>query len=679
MRSAVGKHAAMPVRQAGALLLGLAAAFMLSVVTAGHSAASDRFAEALGVGPAGEEAAPPPLGARPWQALASLGSDADLGLTISRPAIEQAVEEALAEAAVEAGPLEGAALTLAGHRLVPGPQAMRLVLQARLDASYFAATLVATAVLEPAVDGQGIRFVAGPVSTRLDSAMLKRTTLNPAGTAAKAAPLVRDGEAQLSAILSEAARGLALPLRLPGGEKAAGGKPAIAATAFMLDDAGLHAIGRLSAAQKAADDALLTGSLASAGLTAEQYRAAFEAVRAKTVGTGDAAGVGELVVPLKGLGALVGDASATSCATAPVETAPVTVAATTRLAEPPAAPACRKIAESCAARESCARESECADRVVERTVQETVKVPFQRDICRQREYVCYGWGPYGCAYGENVCVAPDRVVDYREKVVERVVAETVPAESSACQALRDLKSRQPGACSASLAATAEPAECGLVTGGGLAACERKSAIINRMRSKPQAQLGARLVARGRIEACMTRSLGTEPGQARFSTIGSGRAELLAEVSIRPEGRGDEGELTCSLAAGPAFKAPLKVKFEKTGRGAVNLVSRDGKLILVSAPAREQVKIAVDRSAVQALMAADLGYRCTIGGGIGGAPLASWDSRVGGPLRDMLAKAGSLSATIAVPAMETELSTPELLGRPAAARVDGERVVFSVTE
>jgi hypothetical protein len=122
-----------------------------------------------------------------------------------------------------------------------------------------------------------------------------------------------------------------------------------------------------------------------------------------------------------------------------------------------------------------------------------------------------------------------------------------------------------------------------------------------------------------------------------------------------------------------------VKFEKTGRGAISLVSRDGKLIAVSAPAREQVKIAVDRSAVQALLAADLPYRCTIGGGIDGAPLASWDSRVGGPLRDMLAKAGSVSATIAVPAMETELSTPELLGRPAAARVDGERVVFSVAE
>jgi hypothetical protein len=55
MRSAIEKPAAMPAGtlRAGALLLGLAAAFMLVVVTAGHSVAADRFAEALGIGPAG--------------------------------------------------------------------------------------------------------------------------------------------------------------------------------------------------------------------------------------------------------------------------------------------------------------------------------------------------------------------------------------------------------------------------------------------------------------------------------------------------------------------------------------------------------------------------------------------------------------------------------------------------
>lgn len=667
------------MRQIGAALLGLAAAGLLAIFTARAAPAADRFAETLGVA-AIEEPAAPPLSARAWTALAGLGSDAELGLAIGRPTLERAVGDALAAAAIEARPLEGATLTLGGHRLLAGPQSMRLVLEGKLDGGYFAAGLVATAILEPVADADGIGFVARDVAARLGQATLKRTTLNPAATAAKAEPVVRAGEAQLEAILAEAARGLALPLRLAGAEKSAKGaakKPAIAAAAFMLDAEGFYAIGRLSAAPKVADDALLTGSLASAGLTAEQYRAAFNAVRAKTVGAAAAAGTGELVVPLKVLGAVVGDASATSCATAPVETDPVAVSATTKLAEPPAAPGCRKIAESCAARELCGRESECADRVVERTVQETVKVPFQREICRQREYVCYGWGPYGCAYGESVCVAPDRITDYREKVVERVVGETVPAESNACQALRDLKSRQPGACSQSTAtAAAEPAECGLVTGGGLSACEAKASLVGRMRSKREAQLGARLVARGRIEACVTRSLGADLSQAKLSTIGSGRADLVAEVSVRPEGRGDDGELTCQLGSGPAFKAPLKVKFEKAGRAPVGLVSREGKLFLASAASREQVKIAVDRTAVEAVVAGNLGYRCTIAGGVAGAPFASWESRVGGPLRDMLMKAGSVSATIVVPAMETELSTPELLGRPALARVDGDRVIFS---
>ena len=55
-------------------------------------------------------------------------------------------------------------------------------------------------------DDGGIGFVARDVDARLGQATLKRTTLNPAATAAKAEPVVRAGEAQLEAILAEAAR-----------------------------------------------------------------------------------------------------------------------------------------------------------------------------------------------------------------------------------------------------------------------------------------------------------------------------------------------------------------------------------------------------------------------------------------------------------------------------------------
>ena len=180
-----------------------------------------------------------------------------------------------------------------------------------------------------------------------------------------------------------------------------------------------------------------------------------------------------------------------------------------------------------------------------------MKVPFQREICRQREYVCYGWGPYGCAYGESVCVAPDRITDYREKVVERVVDETVPAESNACQALRDLKAGSPAPAPEPATAAAEPAECGLVTGGGLAACEAKASLVGRMRSKREAQLGARLVARGRIEACVTRSLGADLWQAKLSTIGSGKRRPRRRGQRPPGGtrRRRRADLPARLGSG----------------------------------------------------------------------------------------------------------------------------------
>ena len=119
-----------------------------------------------------------------------------------------------------------------------------------------------------------------------------------------------------------------------------------------------------------------------------------------------------------------------------------------------------------------------------------------------------------------------------------------------------------------------------------------------------------------------------------------------------------------------------MRFEKAAaRPSASSRARAG-CCLASAASRETGEDRRRPRGVEALVAADLGYRCTIAGGVAGAPFAAWESRVGGPLRDMLMKAGSVSATIVVPAMETELSTPELLGRPALARVDGERVIFS---
>ena len=117
---------------------------LLAIFTARAAPAADRFAETSGSRRSKSRLRLPCPAA--WTALAGLGSDAELGLAIGRPTLERAVGDALAAAAIEARPLEGATLTLGGHRLLAGPQSMRLVLEGKLDGGYFAAGLVATAI-----------------------------------------------------------------------------------------------------------------------------------------------------------------------------------------------------------------------------------------------------------------------------------------------------------------------------------------------------------------------------------------------------------------------------------------------------------------------------------------------------------------------------------------------------
>lgn len=644
----------------------------------GFLLASDRFSDALGAG-GGQPDGGGTVSADAWGALSDLGEKVDFSLFVSHAAMDGAVARAFdktkatADANADLG--SGERLRIEAIDVVPNGPDLKLIARGTLENGFFGAELSARATLQPRLDRGGVKFVATAVETAIDGADLKRPTFSPGDAAAKAGPAVQAGYERLQDTLSVVASSLVLPVTLPG---TAGSKGKRLPAAFMFDEAGLHVIGRLDAPAQTSDDDLLTGSLASAGLTLDHYRAAFRAAEENSIAPGSPSGMAELTLSRAAMSALLGDAGERTCSPLAMETEPLTLTGTVQLADPPASPQCGRIAAACAARDLCSRADECQDKVVEETVEETIQVPVQRNGCRRREYVCYGWGPYGCAWGEEVCVRPRRFTEYQDKVVQRVVAHTEAATAPQCQSLKAMQSGDPGLCDR-LAAGKAP-DCGLVSAGAsVPDCEARAAILDRIRATPTATATLRIIGRGKLQSCQRGTIAADMGSAKIATAVSGRADILAEVTIRPDGRTDgDSALRCTLEPGAVLKGGAKVQANRADTVGLKATSRNGELVLAGAAGAGTLAIPLDRAIAASLFGAKSGvvYRCQVEGA-GGATFAQWESRVGPTLEAMAAKAGKLVSSLPAPAFEARLPRTQLLGRDAEARVSDQGAVFVV--
>lgn len=642
--------------------------------------AADRFSDALGAG--GQPAISGTVDADAWGSLGELGQKVDFGLFVSRAALDGAVSQEFDKAGpagrdVDLG--EDARLRIAGVELAPNGATLSMTLRGRVETGFFGAGLSARATLQPRLDAAGVVFSPGSVDIVVEGAALKRPTLNPADAAAKAEPAVAAASQRLRETLTGLGDGLTLPVALPSLGKATG-KLSKTSAAFMFDTDGLHLIGRLDAAPKAGtDDDLLTGSLASAGLTTDHYRAAFRAARDKFIAVSDPAGAAaEVAFSRDALSKMLDDAGERICAPMPVETEPLTLTGQVRVSDPPPAPQCGRIAAACAARDLCAQAAECQDKVVEETVEETVKVPVRRSGCARREYVCYGWGPYGCAWGENVCVAPRRTTEYRDKIVQRVVARTEQASAPKCQTLRQMQGEDPGFCRRLTAGKAP--ECSLVSdAGSVADCQARGAILERLREAPTATATLRIIGRGALQSCTKATLAADMASARVATSLAGKVDIVAEVTIRPDARSDsDTALRCTLEPAAAVKTSAKVQISWASTLPMQAASTDGVLALAGRGEAGTISIPLDKAVTGALFGGKSGltYRCRVEG-VAGTTFAQWENRIGPALEEMAAKAGKLVSMSTAPSYEARLPRALLLGRDAEARMTNSGAVFSV--
>lgn len=642
----------------------LLAADHLPGVRAGAPAATDRRIDAAA-----------------WSALSELGRAVDFSLSVSRPALDGAVAAASAGAIGGSPDRElgaGARLRLVDAGAVPSGPSLLVTVTGRLDAGFFGADLTARAVIEPRFDGDGVVFTVTSVDTATADAVLKRPTFNAAEAAEKAQPAVRDGYAALRETVAALAANLVVPVTLPA--EAPTGRSNIAA-AFMFDDEGLHALGRFDALPGKSDDDLLTGSLGSAGLTLEHYRSAFRAARAKFVpGEPSDGAAAELTLSRPALGRMLAAAQTRSCAPLAVETEPLVLTGQVRLSDPPAAPQCRQIAAACAARDLCSRAADCRDKIVQETVEETVKVPVRTaGGCGRREFVCYGWGPYGCAWGNYVCTAPRRSTEYRDKVVQRVVSRTETADAPECRNLRSMQRESPGFCD-KLAGGKAPS-CGLVSNGASTSdCEARAAILDRVREAPTATATVRLVGRGRLQSCTKSALADDLASVKLTSVIAGKLDVVAEVTIRPDARGQtDTALRCSVEPAAALKGVAKVATNRTEQVTLARADESGSAVLAGSAPAGSLSIPLDTAVAASLFGPKSGivYRCTVEGAGDGPAVAQWESRVGPLLQDIAAKADKLVSSVPAPSFEARLPRTLLLGRETEARISASGASFVV--